>query len=98
MLCLREQNLESMKKPKLLLACIAIGTGVFFLSGNQSKELKAIERISINPLSKGCVFMTLFGEESSEFHAHFKTPEKVQRPVGDGLSWLAKAQAPNGGW
>jgi len=87
-----------MKKAKIALACIAIGTGVFFLSNNQQDKIDSIAQINVNPLSKGCVFMTTFGEESSAFHARFKTPEKVKSSVGDGLKWLADAQAQNGGW
>ncbi|MBL4735159.1 MAG: hypothetical protein JKY18_07450 [Flavobacteriales bacterium] len=87
-----------MKKAKIALACIVLGTGLFFLSLNQDKKVVSLEKVTINPISKGCVFMTVFGEESSEFHAKHKTPEKVLTSVSDGLAWLAKAQAPNGGF
>ncbi|MBL4657056.1 MAG: hypothetical protein JKX73_03585, partial [Flavobacteriales bacterium] len=87
-----------MKKAKLALALISLGTGLFFLATNQEEKVASNEVISINPLSKGCVFMTVFGEESSEFHSVYKTPEKVKTSVGSGLVWLAKAQAANGGW
>ena len=87
-----------MKKVKLALICIAIATGVFFLSSNENSRVASMNEIKIDPLSKGCVFMTVFGEESSEFHSQFKTPEKVLNSVTDGLAWLAKAQAPNGGF
>ncbi len=47
---------------------------------------------------KGCVFRTLMGEESSENYSIYKTPEKVQRAVDTGLSWIIEAQHENGGW
>src|SRR5688572_3946681 len=47
---------------------------------------------------KGCVFRTVMGEESSSAHAAYKTPEKVQRSVDRGLSWVILAQNQNGGW
>lgn len=47
---------------------------------------------------KGCVFRTIMGEESSNEHAVYKTPEHVQRAVDHGLSWIIEAQHPNGGW
>ncbi|HEU5148119.1 MAG TPA: hypothetical protein VFT90_15450 [Chryseosolibacter sp.] len=47
---------------------------------------------------KGCVFRTIMGEESSDNHAVYKTPEQVQRAVDLGLNWIVEAQHPNGGW
>ena len=47
---------------------------------------------------KGCVYRTLFGEESSDAHAIYKTPEKVQVAVDRGQEWVARAQQTNGGW
>lgn len=47
---------------------------------------------------KGCVFRTLMGEESSELHSLYKTPEKVVMSIDRGLSWIIKAQNVNGGW
>lgn len=47
---------------------------------------------------KGCVYRTLMGEESSEFHSLYKTPEKVTVSIDRGLSWIIKAQNGNGGW
>ena len=47
---------------------------------------------------KGCVFRTLFGEESSEAAAIFKTPSNVSNSVNQGLQWLVQAQHPSGGW
>lgn len=47
---------------------------------------------------KGCVFRTVMGEESSENHFIYKTPEKVLASMDRGLNFLIKAQNPNGGW
>jgi hypothetical protein len=47
---------------------------------------------------KGCVFMTVMGEESSENFSLYKTPEAVLASLGRGLSWIEKAQNENGGW
>ncbi len=47
---------------------------------------------------KGCVYRTLMGEESSEFHSQYKTPEKVMLSIDRGLSWIIRAQNANGGW
>lgn len=47
---------------------------------------------------KGCVYRTLMGEESSELHGLYKTPEKVVISIDRGLSWIIKAQNSNGGW
>lgn len=47
---------------------------------------------------KGCVFRTIMGEESSDNHFIYKTPEHVQRSVDRGLAWIVEAQNSNGGW
>ena len=47
---------------------------------------------------KACTFRTVFGEESSDNHMRFKTPEKVNTSLNRGLSWLVTAQQKNGGW
>ncbi len=46
----------------------------------------------------GCVFMTTMGSQSSAEYAQYKTSENVMLSVRDGLSWLADAQLPNGGY
>lgn len=47
---------------------------------------------------KGCVFMTTFGEQSSDGYAKFKIKKNILPVVNDGLSWLANAQLENGGY
>lgn len=47
---------------------------------------------------KGCVFMTVMGEQSSEGFDRYKSDENIQLAVRDGLQWLSKAQLPNGGY
>lgn len=47
---------------------------------------------------KGCVFMTVMGEQPSEGFSQYKTPENVSLGIRDGLSWLSDAQLPNGGY
>lgn len=47
---------------------------------------------------KGCVFMTVMGEQSSEGFGRYKSDQNLQLAVRDGLQWLSKAQLPNGGY
>lgn len=47
---------------------------------------------------KGCVFLTLMGEESSDSSFVYKTPQQVLFGTQTGLDWLMRAQQPNGGW
>ncbi|KQC31441.1 hypothetical protein [Flagellimonas eckloniae] len=47
---------------------------------------------------KGCVFMTVMGEQSSEGFDRYKSDQNLQLAVRDGLQWLSKAQLPNGGY
>lgn len=47
---------------------------------------------------KGCVFLTLMGEESSDSSFVYKSPQKVLFGTQSGMEWLMRAQQPNGGW
>jgi hypothetical protein len=47
---------------------------------------------------KGCVYRTLFGEESSENQSKYKTPDNLVGSLESGLGWMVKAQQINGGW
>ena len=76
----------------VLLTSIAVLFSFTFRRANTVKK-----RIPFVP-PKGCVFRTIMGEESSEAHAFYKTPENVQRSVDRGLSWIVTAQQTNGGW
>ena len=49
--------------------------------------------------SEGCVFKTVFGEESSvDSDFVLKTPAKVSFAIDEALEWMAKAQLNNGGF
>ncbi|WP_296384983.1 hypothetical protein [Winogradskyella sp.] len=65
------------------------------LSVNKTSEWQQVAEAN---REKGCVFMTTFGEQSSDGYAQFKIKENIQSIVNDGLGWLAKAQLENGGY
>ena len=47
---------------------------------------------------EGCVFKTIFGEESSENASENISPEEINQSMDYGLRWLAQAQVANQGW
>lgn len=47
---------------------------------------------------KGCVFQTIFKEESAEGYLHYKTPQNIQASIEKGLKWAKEAQQASGGW
>jgi len=47
---------------------------------------------------KGCVYRTLFGEESSENQKVYFTAVNVDNSIQSALAWIAKAQNEDGGW
>ena len=61
-----------------------------------SKPAAPVEKPAEQP--KGCVFKTVFGEESSDSMYINKTPAKVAFAMDESLEWLAKAQLNSGGW
>ena len=85
-----------MKTKLLLLLMPIVLIGLLLTEFNASVDYPETKRI-LQPES-GCVFMTTMGTQSSEGFDVFKTDENVQLSVRDGLSWLAKAQLPSGGY
>ena len=84
-------------KTKLVLLLLPIALVGFLASGFISTEEYPETKRTLQS-EDGCVFMTTMGEQTSEGFSVFKTNENVQLSVRDGLSWLAEAQLPSGGY
>jgi len=80
----------------MLLIFPALVLGSLF-SVVTNKDTYTETRRVLEPLD-GCVFMTVMGEQSSKDFNVFKTNENIVLSVKDGISWLAEAQLPNGGY
>lgn len=74
-----------------LLLILTLG---FKLSNKNPLDHKHIKACGM----KGCTFKTLFGEESSEGHSQYKSPERVDYSIIEGLAYLVSSQQENGGW
>lgn len=64
-------------------------------------EKKCTKGISVKaeePSPKGCVFRTIFKEESAKGFIKYKTPENIKSSLDKSLKWAIKAQQENGGW
>jgi hypothetical protein len=86
-----------MKTIKIRLIAFVMISAAFLLAFSLRRDEPKKRRIPFVP-PKGCVFRTVMGEESSEDHSKYKTPENVLASVERGLSWIARAQNKNGGW
>ncbi|MEM7381050.1 MAG: hypothetical protein AAF361_07615 [Bacteroidota bacterium] len=75
----------------LIPAAILLGGALRFFPGSPEKAR------TLKP-EKGCVFMTVMGEQSSHDFDRYKSYENMDLSVRDGLLWLSKAQLPNGGY
>jgi len=82
-------------KTKFLMSTLAI-IMVFVAVVLLDRKVEEEDLIVRN--EKGCVFMTTFGEQSSDGYAKFKIKANIQPVVNDGLAWLANAQLENGGY
>lgn len=82
-------------KTKFLMSTVAI-IMVFVAVVLLDRKVEEEDLIVRN--EKGCVFMTTFGEQSSDGYAKFKIKANIQPVVNDGLAWLANAQLENGGY
>src|SRR5258705_6573775 len=91
-----------MKKLKTIYVAAGIGllaiSVIVFSSFSSTKKNKATYRTTYRNIPRGCVFLTLMGEESSEGSSAYKTPEKVTVSIEKGLTWIVRAQHPSGGW
>lgn len=59
---------------------------------------KVKDKPTEKPKAKGCVFRTVFGEESSDSNFIYKTPAKVTASMDEALDFVSKAQLSSGGW
>lgn len=91
-----------MKKLKTIYLAAGIGLLVIsafvFSSFSSTKKSKATYRTTYRSIPRGCVFLTLMGEESSAGSFAYKTPEKVTVSIDKGLTWIVRSQHPSGGW
>jgi superoxide dismutase len=85
-----------MKTSRVLLLTGLVALNIILISFSFRKP-ESKKRIPFVP-PKGCVFRTVMGEENSDSSFRYKTPEKVDRSMTSGLSWIIKAQNENGGW
>ncbi|NKI33048.1 hypothetical protein [Croceivirga thetidis] len=76
----------------LLLPVMGLAITILYFALTASKPNRTIIP------EKGCVFMTVMGDQSSKGFDQFKSRENLQLAVRDGLDWLSKAQLPNGGY
>lgn len=76
----------------LLVPVLAMGGIVLYTTLMASKPKRTLQP------EKGCVFMTVMGEQSSDGFNRYKSDQNIQLAVHDGLQWLSKAQLPNGGY
>lgn len=90
------QNNIQMKTKILWMLLPILAAGAFFAVSESNDTYSETARL-LNP-TDGCVFMTVMGEQSSEEFNIYKSDENLMMSVRDGLSWLAEAQLPNGGY
>jgi len=91
-----------MKTLKTIYVAAAIGllaiSAIVFSSFSSNRKNKATYRTTYRSIPRGCVFLTLMGEEPSAGSFAYKTPEKVTFSIEKGLTWVVRAQHPTGGW
>lgn len=80
-----------------LIGLLAVST-IAMVAFTIHREDKVEDRKKLRPIPKGCVFMTLMGEEKSDSFYIYKSTEAVIKSLDRGLGWLVKAQQGNGGW
>lgn len=87
-----------MKTLRFLPLVLGTGALVFSLAAFTLHENQSTRHIALREIPKGCVFRTVMGEESSDDHLFYNTPENVVRSINRGLNWLVQAQHESGGW
>jgi hypothetical protein len=91
--------MKTFKTTYVVAGIVLLSISAFiFASFSTTKKNKATYRTTYRSIPRGCVFLTLMGEESSVGSFIFKTPEKVTVSIEKGLTWIVRAQHPSGGW
>ena len=80
----------------VLIGLVAVSTIMLFAF--TFKKERKVPTKKLRPIPKGCVFMTVMGEEKSDSFYVYKTPERVELSVNKGLQWLMQTQNAQGGW
>lgn len=75
----------------LIAFAVIVMTGMFIILFQRPEPANASS-------PKGCVFRTVFGEDSSEDMYLFNTPENLAASIDHALHYVVKAQHENGGW
>lgn len=83
-------------------ALLVAGLLAFNAQSGKTDNNRTVVRCCSNPdLNHVCIMKTILGIDTSQegkLISTFKTPEKVEASIKKGLSWMDKAQAPDGGW
>jgi hypothetical protein len=93
-----------LKKRSLAIILLLVLTAGVTLVASYAFKVKSISIQGVTRSAgdslqtKACVFKTIFGEESSDSNFIYKTPVKVQGAITEAMTWMAKAQLPDGGW
>lgn len=82
---------------KILIALLGLVALGVLLSFSRTKEATK-HHTTYKSIPRGCVFRTIMGEERSDSSFRYKTPERVNTAINQGLAWVARAQNANGGW
>jgi Prenyltransferase and squalene oxidase repeat len=83
--------MKTIVRISLVIITTIVMTGIFLIVFQRPESAKA-------GVPKGCVFRTVFGEDSSEDMYLFNTPEKLAHSIDNALHYVVKAQQENGGW
>jgi hypothetical protein len=86
--------MKTWKVPLITLAAVS----VILLLGFTFRTIEKPTKKYAPFVPKGCVFRTVFGEESSDSSFRFKTPQRVEASLNRGLDWIVRAQNQYGGW
>ena len=86
----------------MLPAAVVLAVGVAAVTSGPGQVQRNVIGCCANPSPHHvCVMKTILGLDTAHqnsFPGAFKTPEEVKRSLERGLSWIDKAQAPDGGW
>ncbi len=94
----RTVTCRNMKTKRVMLLTAAVMATIILFGFTLHHMSVPTKKASTKVRPKGCVFQTVFGEQSSANASKYKTPEKVAASLNRGLVWVAAAQNDNGGW
>lgn len=98
-ICYKKNTAMKLRSGIMAGMLIALGLGTALLLAAFTSHKKAVAEIESCPIpEKACIFKTFLGLEAFDTTGMTHNSALIEASISRGLTWIAEAQANNGGW